>query len=120
MFREAQQKSGQQFTPDDIERTLHNFVSDVAMLSLETDEAKLQKEAVLYARHLNYVSALFNHIFVSNTWSKTNGAFYTRLLLSPMTDSIDVSLRVMMNWLMMLGIIVRMACGRMMRRMAMA
>ena len=46
MFREARQKSGQQqFTPDDIERTLHNFVSDVAMLSLETDEAKLLKEA---------------------------------------------------------------------------
>lgn len=95
MFREARQKSGQQqFTPDDIERTLHNFVSDVAMLSLETDEAKLQKEADLYARHLNYVSTLFNHIFVSNTWSKATGAFYTRLLLSPMTDSIDARMLV--------------------------
>ena len=29
----------------------------------------------------------------------------------PMTDRIEVSLRVMMNWLMIEGIIVRMACG---------
>ena len=36
----------------------------------------------------------------------------------PMTDRMDVSFKVMMNWLMMLGIMVRMACGSTTRTMA--
>ena len=34
----------------------------------------------------------------------------------PMTDRMEVSFTVMMNWLMMLGIIVRIACGMMIFR----
>lgn len=95
LFREAWQKANQQqFSPDDIERKLHNFVSDVAMLSLDTGEAKEQKESSVYTEHMNYVSTLFNHILVSNTWNKSLGKFYSGLILSPMTDSIDARMLV--------------------------
>ena len=90
IFREARQKSvHHMFSQEEIEQNLHNFVSDIAMLSLETEEAKEQKEAAVYARHFDYISSLFNHIFVSHPWNKSDGTFYTQLLLSPMTDSID-------------------------------
>ncbi|MBQ6193670.1 MAG: tetratricopeptide repeat protein [Prevotella sp.] len=95
MFREARQKSAQHmFSHEEIQRNLHNFVSDAAMLSLEEDEAKEQKETDLYARHAEYVSTLFNHIFVSGLWNQSSCTFYTELILSPMTDSVDARILV--------------------------
>ena len=90
LFREAQQKSMQQEpTHEAIRQNLHNFVSDIAMLSLETTETSEQKEAGIYSQHFDYINALFNSIVVSNLWKKADSAFYSELILSPMTDSVD-------------------------------
>lgn len=80
------------FSPDRVKLVLESFVTDLAMLSLETDDLRTEKSAKLYADHTRFMQQLFCYIAVSRQWSETETTFYTETLLSPLVDTVDQQL----------------------------
>lgn len=78
------------FNAGNIRDTLENFVSDMALLSLDMPSVQKEKGRELFARHQNYVSNLFDHIIISGQWTEDDRRFYASLLLSPTIDNNDV------------------------------
>lgn len=68
---------------------LENFVSEVALLSLEPETVRQTKMEEIYARHQTFVDRLFNSILVSCQWSNSDADFYAELLTSPTIDAND-------------------------------
>lgn len=94
-FIEALRKSmNGRFTNESIKAGLENFVTDTAMLSLETETVRKEKSKELYRRHNDFMQALFCHIIVSRQWSEHDSEFFKTLLLSPTVDTIDAQLLV--------------------------
>lgn len=81
---------------------LESFVSDVALLSLEQEAVRKQKQEELYSRHLIFIERLFATIIVSLQWSEDDRNFYETLLLSPTVDVIDQ--QILVAGIMMSGI----------------
>ena len=50
----------------EIRNRLEGFVADQAMLALEPDSVRQERHRALYERHTDYVSRLFDSIFVSS------------------------------------------------------
>ena len=81
-----------------IRYTLENFVSEVAMLSLEQpsgDEARKElkkRRRAIYSRHEEFMSLLFRKVWLSTQWTDNTAAFFESLLLSPTVDVNDVLL----------------------------
>lgn len=80
------------FSADIVRMTLENFVTDLAMLSLEQDDTRAEKTAKLYSDHTKFMQQLFCHIAVSRQWTDSEAAFYTEILLSPLVDTADAQL----------------------------
>ena len=77
-------------TSHDFVRTvLESFVSDIAMLSLQSEETREQKSTELYERHHSFINRLFNALWTSCQWTDDDCTFYTDLLLSPTVVSTD-------------------------------
>lgn len=94
-YTEASRKSaGRQFTPDGIRSNLENFVTDMAMLSLEVEEVREAKGKETHRRHYEYMQQLFNHIVVMGQWTQDESSFYQNLLLSPTIDGNDAQMMV--------------------------
>lgn len=74
---------------DFIRTVLETFVSDVAMLSLQPEEVRIQKSTELYERHQLFINRLFNALWTSCQWTDDDCLFYTDLLLSPTVVSSD-------------------------------
>ena len=74
---------------DFIRTVLETFVSDVAMLSLQPEEVRIQKSTELYERHQLFINRLFNALWTSCQWTDDDCQFYTDLLLSPTVVSSD-------------------------------
>lgn len=92
-YRETQQHSlSHMFTQERIVSTLQNFVTETAMLSLESQESRAQQEKELYARHHDFMRVLFDRLYVSSQWEPAQQMFYEELLLSPAVDTIDQQL----------------------------
>lgn len=71
-------------TSHDFVRTvLESFVSDIAMLSLQPEETRVQKSTELYDRHQSFMNRLFSALWTSCQWTDDDCKFYTELLLSP-------------------------------------
>lgn len=79
-------------THEQIRHELESFVADVAMLSLEATEEKLEREKELYKWHYKYMSQLFDLIVVSQQWKTADADFYENLILSPTIESGDALL----------------------------
>lgn len=75
-----------------VKSQLENYVADVAMLELEPEHVRESKRRDLDAVHQQFLSALFNYILTSYSWSDTVSRFYDELLLSPTIDSNDQQL----------------------------
>ena len=77
-------------TSHDFVRTvLESFVSDIAMLSLQSEETREQKSTELYDRHQTFMNRLFSALWTSCQWTDDDCKFYTELLLSPTVMSTD-------------------------------
>ena len=77
-------------TSHDFVRTvLESFVSDIAMLSLQSEEMREQKSTELYDRHQSFINRLFSALWTSCQWTDDDCKFYTELLLSPTVVSTD-------------------------------
>ena len=91
VFANARQAAaGLNQSHDFIRSVLEGFVSDVAMLSLDGDEAG-EKRRQLYERHYQFLDRLFSALLVSPQWSEQEAQFYKQLFLSPTIDAADAS-----------------------------
>lgn len=79
---------------ESIKQKLEMFVQDIAMLSLETGEAKAAKQKDIYRRHQEYIDQLFNSLVVSSQWNEGTMSFWNELLTSPLIDINDACLLV--------------------------
>lgn len=77
---------------DAIKTRLEAFVQDIALLSLEPQDAQKAKKQELYERHQQYVKKLFSALLVSPEWNESTAKFAQDLLLSPTIDAIDAQL----------------------------
>ena len=60
---------------DVIKKRLEAFVQDIALLSLEPQDAQKVKKQELYDRHQQYVKKLFNALLVSPQWNESMAKF---------------------------------------------
>lgn len=82
------------WSADAVRTALENYVSDMALLSLEPDPRRTQKMSELGVAHRQYMSDLFNHIWTSEMWQTADADAYTSILLSPTVDAVDQQLLV--------------------------
>ncbi|EFZ35920.1 tetratricopeptide repeat protein [Hoylesella oralis ATCC 33269] len=77
---------------DAIREQLERFVQDLAMLSLEAEDTRRDKQRSIYELHQKYMDALFDALLVSPQWSDGTARFFGEILLSPTIDAIDASI----------------------------
>ena len=68
---------------------LESFVSDIAMLELESPHISHVRRQELYQQHYQLMGDIFAHILTSDLWTEGEGEAMEQLLLSPTVDSID-------------------------------
>ena len=95
-FRNADMGTGviKLLSPIRMKEQLESFVSEMAMLSLETDEVRREKSREVHRLHQEFLTCLFNRLVVDRPWSETDQQFYEELFLSPTLDRLDVLLMV--------------------------
>ncbi len=77
------------FDSESIYKTLERYVTDMAMLTLETENIRKEHKHRLLVEHDLYMTRLFDYILLSYQWSDTDAMFYKSLLISPSIDIID-------------------------------
>lgn len=82
--------SGLLFDANSIRNTLENYVTDMALLSLEPEELQEEHKHSLSIEHDFYMNRLFDNILLSYQWNEADVSFYISLLTSFSIDSIDV------------------------------
>lgn len=86
--------SSQSFSMEKTRTVLHDYVSDVAMLSLEPDSLRdIRSRKVYHAHHL-FISNLFSEIIVQPYWTESQATDFEQLILSPVTDRLDAQILV--------------------------
>lgn len=80
------------FSIERVGMMLENFVTDMAMISLEPEDVRAEKERKIYADHTRFMQQLFCYIAASRQWSDAETRFYTNTLLSPLVDTADAQL----------------------------
>ena len=76
-----------------IRMKLEDFVSDIAMLQLESDNTVVEKVTKeIYSAHYAYLQSLFCLIVVSDIWTEEEATQMEQTLLSPTVDANDVQL----------------------------
>ena len=83
---------GRSWSLDVVRREMENFVSEVAMLSLEPEHTRSEKSLTLYKEHQQQMNQLFNFVLTSNMWTDGVGHAMEEILLSPTIDSNDQQL----------------------------
>lgn len=71
---------------------MESFVSDVAMLELEPEHIRKQKQQALYDQHQQMMTDLFDYIWTSKLWSDSVTNAFEDMLLAPTIDSNDQQL----------------------------
>ncbi|MBP5278801.1 MAG: tetratricopeptide repeat protein [Prevotella sp.] len=75
---------------DEIRNVLENYVTDVAMNSLDGwSDADSDKLSEIYKNHQQLMSRLFYTLLISRQWRTTDADFYKSLILSPTIDAND-------------------------------
>ncbi|WP_146154258.1 lipopolysaccharide assembly protein LapB [Prevotella sp. oral taxon 376] len=89
-FLRAQSRTANNdFSHEAIRSVMEDMVTGIAMLSLESEELKQQKQAEIFDTHQKKMSRIFDHILVSDGWTEADSQFYTELILSPTIESND-------------------------------
>ena len=89
-FADAEAAAGLGTMPDiRLKERLEEFVSGMAMLSLEPEEERKTKESALHQSHHSLLTEQFSRLIVSFPWSESDQQFYEDLLLSPTIDRMD-------------------------------
>ena len=77
-----------------IKDEMENFVSEVAMLSLEPENKQKEKSKAIYQKHQQEMNALFNYVLTTHMWTNSVGQDMEEMLLSPTIDTNDQQLLV--------------------------
>ena len=85
----AQRTRGVTLTHETIRQRLESYVTDIAMLSLEDEAVREQKEKEINHSHSDFISSLFCQLFLSPQWTEDDRTFYEQLLLSPALEISD-------------------------------
>ena len=72
-----------------IRSEMESFVSEVAMLELESEPTRKEKSRELYKQHYQQMNQLFCYVLTSHIWTERIGSDMEELLVSPTIDSID-------------------------------
>lgn len=95
-FRASLHRAALQYRKDwsmtAVQAALENFVSSVALLSLEAEEVRQEKSMALHQEHQKLLSHLFNYIWTSEPWHRADAETCLGMLLSPTIDSRDQQL----------------------------
>ena len=75
-----------------VRRHLEDFVSSVAMLELEPEEARREKSKQVYQDHQLLMHDLFDYILTSRLWKESLAQAFIDILLSPTIDPGDQQL----------------------------
>lgn len=82
-------------TLDFLTETLESFVSDLAMLSLNSNPDEVsRKKSEIYERHYKTMETLFNSVVISCQMSNEMHDYWTNILTSPTIDVSDAQLLV--------------------------
>ena len=80
------------WSPTSLRHELEGFVSDVAMLELEPEPRRSQRQREVYERHEQLMADLFDYIWTSRLWSDSVTEAIEEMLLAPTIDAIDQQL----------------------------
>lgn len=87
-------QQGRSWTLDAIRHEMEGFVSDVAMLELESEDQRQVKSRQLYKDHQQQMNQLFNYVVTSHVWTDGIANGMEELLVSPTVDTNDQQLLV--------------------------
>ena len=85
-------KARKDWSLSSIRQMLESYVSDVAMLSLESEQVREQKKDELCQGHQQMMSDLFDYILTSRLWTDSLTDAFEEILLSPTIDAADQQL----------------------------
>ena len=77
-----------------LRRDMESYVSDTAMLELEPEHTRQQKQKTVYDSHQQLMTALFDYIWTSRMWTDGLTEAFEGMLLSPTIDTVDQQLMV--------------------------
>jgi len=77
-----------------LKESLESFVSEVAMLELEPEHVRAERQKEVYRRHHLLMSEWFDNICLSTIWTDGQALSMEEILLSPTIDSNDQQLLV--------------------------
>lgn len=80
-------------TIDVIRQKMEGFVQDVALLSLEPEQAE-EKSTQLHKEHYDFMRNVFLWLLITRQWTKSEADACTQLLLSPTIDINDAKLMI--------------------------
>lgn len=80
------------WTMSTVKSQLEGFVSEVALLDLESGESREQRRKKVYSDHQMLMHDLFDYILTSRLWKDSLANAFIEILLSPTIDSIDQQL----------------------------
>ena len=87
-----QHMSARDWSPQNIRGELETFVSDVAILELESPQQRETKQRELYRQHQHDMNVLFDQILTSDIWTDGIATVMEDMLLSPTVDTNDQQL----------------------------
>lgn len=87
-------QEGRKWSMTSIKAEMENFVSEVALLSLEPEHKQQEKSKAIYQKHQQEMNALFNYVLTSHMWTDSVGQGMEEMLLSPTVDTNDQQLLV--------------------------
>ena len=87
-----QHMSARDWSPQNIREELETFVSDVAILELESPQQRETKQRELYRQHQHDMNVLFDQILTSDIWTDGIATVMEDMLLSPTVDTNDQQL----------------------------
>ena len=85
-------QEGRRWSIASIKDEMENFVSEVAMLSLEPEHKQKEKSKLIYQKHQLEMNALFNYVVTSHMWTNSVGQGMEEMLLLPTIDTNDQQL----------------------------
>ena len=77
-----------------LRRDMESYVSDTAMLELEPEHTRKQRQKEVYEGHQQLMAALFDYIWTSRMWTDGLTEAFEAMLLSPTIDTVDQQLMV--------------------------
>ena len=85
-------QSPQDWSVSVVRHQLEDYVSSIAMLSLEPEHVRQQKGERIYQDHQQLMANLFDYIWTSKLWNEAVAASYEEMLLAPTIDVQDQQL----------------------------